>query len=74
MGNFCTYEKFSIGGVKGLAPILNIKTDKTGKFLNGYIVATHQIGKGIPQYDPQDASSLICTLSQQLRIEMDWGR
>ncbi len=53
MGNFCTYEKFSIQGVKGLAPIFNLKTDKTGKFLTGYIVPTHQIGKGIPQYDEQ---------------------
>jgi Bacterial capsule synthesis protein PGA_cap len=65
MGNFCTYEKFSIGGVKGLAPIFNIKTDKTGKFLNGFIVPTHQIGKGIPQYDAQKrVINEIITLSK----------
>ncbi len=39
--------------MKGLAPIFNLKTDKTGKFLSGYIVPTNQIGKGIPQYDEQ---------------------
>lgn len=51
MGNFCTYEKFSIDGSKGLAPIMKLKVDKTGKFLAGQIIPTQQIGKGIPKYD-----------------------
>jgi hypothetical protein len=55
MGNFCTYEKFGLAGNKGLGPIINIKINNKGEFIDGYIVPTRQHGKGIPKYDPTGA-------------------
>ncbi len=52
MGNYCTYSRINISGVSGLAPIVEIKTDKEGKFITGKIYPTYQVkGKG-PQIDP----------------------
>lgn len=52
MGNYCTYSRINISGVSGLAPIVEIATDKHGKFLKGKIHPTYQVkGKG-PQIDP----------------------
>ncbi|WP_081909460.1 CapA family protein [Aureispira sp. CCB-QB1] len=51
MGNFCTYEKFSLKGPKGVGPILHIQVNKEGKFLGGKVIPTKQLGEGIPVYD-----------------------
>jgi len=51
MGNFCTYEKFSLRGLKGIGPIIDLKVDKEGVFLAGRIIPTKQLGEGIPVYD-----------------------
>lgn len=51
MGNFCTYDKFSLKGSKGVGPIVKLEVDKEGKFLSGQLVATKQIGRGIPVLD-----------------------
>ena len=51
MGNFVTYSRININGVSGIAPIIKVFTDKTGRFLSGEIVPTYQVkGKG-PQID-----------------------
>jgi hypothetical protein len=42
LGNFCTYRGISINGVNGLAPIIKVFTDKSGKFLKGEITPTYQ--------------------------------
>lgn len=42
MGNFCTYRRFNIQGVSGIAPIVKLYTDSEGKFLSGEITATRQ--------------------------------
>lgn len=51
MGNFCTYEKFSLKGPKGVGPIIQLQVNKEGKFLGGTVVPTKQLGEGIPVYD-----------------------
>lgn len=51
MGNFCTYDKFSLVGPKGVGPIVELHTDKKGVFLSGKITPTKQLGEGIPVYD-----------------------
>lgn len=51
MGNFCTYDKFSLKGSKGVGPIVKINIDEKGKFLGGQLVATKQIDRGIPVLD-----------------------
>jgi len=53
LGNFCTYRGISVSGINGLAPIIKVSTDKTGKFLQGKIIPTYQTyGVGV-QIDPE---------------------
>jgi hypothetical protein len=42
LGNFCTYRGISVNGVNGLAPIIKVYTDRTGKFLQAKITPTYQ--------------------------------
>lgn len=53
LGNFCTYDRFSLRGVSGLAPIVNIKTDTEGKFISGQITPIIQLGRGGVTLDKQ---------------------
>jgi poly-gamma-glutamate capsule biosynthesis protein CapA/YwtB (metallophosphatase superfamily) len=48
LGNFCTYRGISVAGVNGLAPIIKVSTDRSGKFLTGKIIPTYQTyGAGV---------------------------
>jgi hypothetical protein len=51
LGNFCTYGKFGLQGVLGIAPILKLYVDKQGNFLMCKIIPIKQIKRGIPVYD-----------------------
>ncbi|WP_426583798.1 CapA family protein [Mucilaginibacter sp. R-33] len=42
LGNFCTYKSVSVAGVCGLAPLLKVKMNKKGEFLNGRIISLRQ--------------------------------
>jgi poly-gamma-glutamate capsule biosynthesis protein CapA/YwtB (metallophosphatase superfamily) len=42
LGNFCTYRGISVNGINGLAPIVKVTTDTTGKFYFGEITPTIQ--------------------------------
>ncbi len=42
MGNFCTYRRFNIQGINGIAPIIKIFVNENGEFLKGKIIATYQ--------------------------------
>jgi hypothetical protein len=52
MGNFCTYSRVSIAGVCGLAPIMQVSTDRKGKFLKAQITSTYQLKFQSPFIDP----------------------
>lgn len=52
LGNFCTYGRFNLAGPNGLAPIMKIKTDTTGRFLSGRIIPVYQPWQGGVKYDP----------------------
>jgi poly-gamma-glutamate capsule biosynthesis protein CapA/YwtB (metallophosphatase superfamily) len=52
LGNFCTYRGISITGVNGLAPIVKVYTDKTGKFFKAEITPTIQSYENGVQIDP----------------------
>lgn len=53
MGNFCTYRGISVTGVNGLAPIMKVYTDRTGKLFKAEITPTYQsYGTGV-KIDPQ---------------------
>jgi hypothetical protein len=51
LGNFCTYGRFNVLGPNGIAPILNIEVDKSGRFLEGRIIPVSQSIPGGVKYD-----------------------
>ncbi len=51
MGNFCTYNRFNLSGVSGIAPVFELKITKKGVFVSGNIVSIKQIGEGGPIID-----------------------
>lgn len=55
MGNFCTYDRFSLRGSKGIGPIMQLALAEDGRFLKGQIVATKQQGRGVPVLDETGA-------------------
>lgn len=66
MGNFYTYDKVSISGVSGIAPIFKIFTDKSGKFLKAEVTSTRQ-----EKYQPIriDEQKQVLKVIQQLTRE-----
>ena len=54
LGNFCTYKRFNLKGVNGIAPIVEVNVNKKGKFLSGNVVSIKQIGEGIPVIDSEE--------------------
>ena len=53
MGNFCTYGRFNLKGVSGMAPLFELKLTRNGKFVIGKVVSTKQIGEGGPRLDSE---------------------
>lgn len=82
LGNFCTYARFNLRGVSGVAPIIKIATNKEGKFLNGQITPIIQLGEGgvsldenktairlIQQLTKTDFPNAIINISDEGKIE-----
>jgi hypothetical protein len=64
LGNFCTYAKFNLKGISGYAPLLSLKTNNKGEFLDGQIFSFLQLGEGGPKIDVSNAAAgLIKELS-----------
>ncbi|MFZ2907246.1 MAG: CapA family protein [Cyclobacteriaceae bacterium] len=53
MGNFCTYGGINVSGINGLAPIVKVFTDPTGKFLQAEITPTYQIARDRVKIDTE---------------------
>jgi hypothetical protein len=51
MGNFCTYGRFNLKGINGVAPIVTVSINKNGEFKKANIVSIRQKGEGIPVID-----------------------
>jgi len=52
LGNFLTYGNMNISGVTGISGIIDADIDiNSGDFLHGKLIAAHQTGYGIPEYD-----------------------
>lgn len=51
MGNFCTYGRINLAGPNGLAPIVKINVDASGRFLTGRIIPVYQTWPGGVRYD-----------------------
>lgn len=66
LGNFCTYEGFSLGAAKGIAPLLSVNIDDKGNFINGKIISCLQKRpKGPVPDDSNKAARLIKKLSKE---------
>jgi hypothetical protein len=46
LGNFCTYGRFKLSGPNGIAPIVKINVDTSGRFLSGRIIPVFQSWPG----------------------------
>lgn len=53
LGNFCTYARFNLNGIKGYAPIAEIAVDPEGNFIKGKLHAAKQINRGYPFIDSE---------------------
>ncbi len=53
LGNFATYRRFNLSGPNGIAPLVKVYTNNTGKFLKAQVTPIFQEGEGIPKVDPQ---------------------
>lgn len=76
MGNFCTYHRFNLRGVNGVAPMYDLKLSKTGEFIEGKVISIKQLGEGGPLLDAdQKALTQVKTLTAtdipELKLEWD---
>lgn len=53
LGNFCTYGGIDVTGIKGIAPILKVYTNRKGEFIKGEITATYQRYRDRVLIDPE---------------------
>ena len=53
LGNFCTYGKFGLNGQMGIAPIIKVKINKKGEFIEGEIFPVKQVRRGFPVIDEE---------------------
>ncbi len=51
LGNFCTYSRFNLTGIKGYAPIAEIEIDTDGNFIKGTLHSAKQIDEIYPFID-----------------------
>lgn len=51
LGNFATYDRFSLTAESGVAPIVKVNMTIEGDFVNALITPIKQIGEGIPYVD-----------------------
>ena len=51
LGNFATSGKFSLMGMKGISPIVNVSINKKGEFQKAHVTSTKQIDKNGPIVD-----------------------
>ncbi|HLU05308.1 MAG TPA: CapA family protein [Woeseiaceae bacterium] len=66
LGNFATYYGISVNGLNGVAPILQVTVDGTGRFIEGQVYSTVQVRPGGPRRDEsRHALHLIRSLSRQ---------
>jgi len=59
LGNFATYWGINVSGDNGLAPILTVKLDETGRFLGGRIDSNRQIRPAGPLADAHHTAARL---------------
>lgn len=53
LGNFCTWGRFNLRGPNGIAPIVRVKVNRRGEFLEARVVPVYQPGWGGTFPDPE---------------------
>ncbi len=56
LGNFCTYGKFSLAGVQGIAPLIKVFLNKKGEFIKAEITSIKQVRRGFPTIDEKETA------------------
>lgn len=56
MGNFCTYHRFNLNGVNGIAPVYRLTLKRDGTFVRGEVISIKQLGEGGPIPDDQNGA------------------
>lgn len=51
LGNFATYGRFDLSGALGVSVVLEATLDAQGRFLEGRLLSTKQLGLGVPVPD-----------------------
>lgn len=70
LGNFCTYGKFSLAGVQGIAPIIKVFLTQKGDFIKSEITSIKQVRRGFPTIDENETA-----LKTIIRLtEKDFGK
>jgi poly-gamma-glutamate capsule biosynthesis protein CapA/YwtB (metallophosphatase superfamily) len=54
LGNFCTYNRFSLTGPSGLAPIVKVFVNKKGEFYKAKVTSVEQYADNGPKLDSQN--------------------
>ena len=54
LGNFCTYARFNLKDVNGMAPVVQVFVDASGEFLTAKVYSIIQTGEGGPQIDTEN--------------------
>lgn len=67
LGNFATYDRFSLTAQSGVAPLVKVSITPEGKFVQALITPIKQIGEGIPRVDRSKkwATKIIQQLTAQ---------
>lgn len=72
MGNFCTYHRFNLRGVNGVAPIFKLRLKPNGELMDGDIISIKQLGEGGPLPDANNgALEQVKTLTSSDIPELD---
>ena len=56
LGNFAGVHNFSTAGNLALSALLDVRIDRTGRFVNGWLHPLRMVGGGTPQPDPGRAA------------------
>lgn len=67
LGNFATYDRFSLTAQSGVAPIVKVSINMDGEFIKAQITPIKQIGEGIPRVDHSKkwATKILQQLTKQ---------
>jgi hypothetical protein len=67
LGNFCTYGKFNLTGPNGIAPVIKLNVDITGRFISGRIIPVFQTKSTGVRVDP--AGSVIKKIQELVALD-----